>query len=359
MAKYRIARIPGDDSGHDVMEACMIALEPLGLDVEWVDADAGWCMWEKYGNTVPEKTWEVLRSTDCCLFGSITSRPNVPGFKSAILQIRQGMDLYCNLRPVKAYKGVPLNYRDDIDMVIFRENTEGLYSGLDYDQIPDEALALKAVKEKLGDVLPDEASMSIRLFTRKACRRIAVSAFEYANKYGRKRVTAVHKANVIRATCGMFLEEARKVAENYPEIEYEEQNVDATAMWLIKNPEWYDVLVTTNMFGDIISDEAAQLVGGLGFSSSGNIGDEYALFEPTHGSAPKYAGQYRLNPTAMILSAKLMLEWLGEMEMASRLEGGIIKVLERLNPNEVTYDLGGSATSLEMARAIADAIEQS
>jgi len=356
MAKYKIARIPGDDSGHDVMEACMIALEPLGLDVQWVDADAGWCMWEKYGNTVPEKTWEVLHSTNCCLFGAITSKPNISGFKSAILQIRQGLDLYCNLRPVKAYKGVPLNYRDDIDIVIFRENTEDLYSGLDYYPIPEEALKLKGLKEKLGDTSLGDASISIRLITKKASSRIARSTFEYARKYSRKRVTAVHKANVIRATCGMFLEEARKVREEYPEIEYEEANVDAIAMWLVKNPEWYDILVTTNMFGDIISDEAAQLVGGLGFSSSGNIGDKYALFEPTHGSAPKYAGQYKLNPTAIILSAKLMLDWLGETGLASRLETGIIKVLEKCKAKEVTYDLGGKATSLEMAKAIADAI---
>lgn len=353
MSKYKIARIPGDDCGHDVMSACMIALEPLKLDVEWIDADAGWCMWEEKGDTVPPETWEVLNNTDCCLFGAITSKPNIPGFKSAILQIRQKFQLHTNLRPVKAYKGVPLNYRDDIDIVIFRENTEGLYSGLDFYPPLNEELT-EVIVEAGRDFDPETASASIRLFSRSACERITRSAFEYAEKYDRKRVTAVAKANVIRATCGMFLEEARKVAEEYPQIEYEEANIDAVAMWLIKNPEWYDVIVTTNMFGDIISDEAAQLVGGLGFASSGNIGDEYGLFEPTHGSAPKYKGQYKLNPTAMMLSAKLMLQWLGEEEKADKLESAIQKVLSE--GMTTTYDLGGNATSLEMAKAVAEKV---
>ena len=352
MAKYRICRLPGDGIGHDVMEACMIPLEALGLDVEWVDASAGWCMWEKYQNTVPEETWKSLESTQACLFGAITSRSNIPGFKSAILQIRQKFDLYVNMRPVKAFPGVPLNYRDNIDLIIFRENSEGLYSGLDYFPIPDDFMGDEFLAGKVKDAA--NSAISIRLFSREGCQRIVQAAFEYARKHGRKKVTAVHKANVIRATDGLFLEEAKKVAERFPEIEYDEENVDAVAMWLIKRPESYDVLVTTNMFGDIISDEAAQLIGGMGLSASGNIGDNYALFEPSHGSAPKYAGQYKVNPTAMCLSAKMMLSWLGEEEMADKLERAIAGVLAE--GKTVTYDLGGKASTLDMAKAFAERI---
>jgi len=353
MAKYKIARIPGDGIGHDVMEAAMIPLEALKLDVEWMDASAGWCMWEKFQNTVPEQTWKVLESTQACLFGAITSKPNIPGFKSAILQIRQKFDLYINLRPVKAFPGVSLNYRDNIDIIIFRENSEDLYSGLDYYTIPDLFMQDEQLKKKVKD--PQNSAMSIRLFSRVGCHRIVKAAFEYAKENGRKKVTAVHKANVIRATDGMFLEEAKKVASEYPDIEYEEENVDAVAMWLIKRPESYDVLVTTNMFGDILSDEAAQLIGGMGFSASGNIGESYALFEPSHGSAPKYAGQYKVNPTAMCLSVKMLLDWLGESERAKKLEKAIAEVLKE--NQTVTYDLGGKASTLDMAKAFADRIK--
>jgi 3-isopropylmalate dehydrogenase len=209
------------------------------------------------------------------------------------------------------------------------------------------------LKKKVKD--PQNSAMSIRLFTRVGCHRIVKAAFEYAKENGRKKVTAVHKANVVRATDGMFLEEAKKVASEYPDIEYEEENVDAVAMWLIKRPESYDVLVTTNMFGDILSDEAAQLIGGMGFSASGNIGESYALFEPSHGSAPKYAGQYKVNPTAMCLSVKMLLDWLGESEKAKKLERAIAAVLKE--NQTVTYDLGGKASTLDMAKAFADRIK--
>jgi isocitrate/isopropylmalate dehydrogenase len=189
------------------------------------------------------------------------------------------------------------------------------------------------------------------VFTRRGCRRILEAAFRYARDRARRKVTVVHKANVVRKTCGMFLEEAEKVAKDYPEVEWDSANVDAMAMWLIKNPQNYDVIVTSNLFGDIISDEAAQLVGGLGFASSGNIGDDFAVFEPTHGSAPKYAGQYKVNPMAMLLAVKLMLEWLGEGDKASALERAIARVVERGEPR--TYDMGGSAGTLEVAEAVA------
>lgn len=348
---FKVCRIPGDGVGHDVMQAAMIVLNAMNLPIEWIDADAGWCMWEKYENTVPPQTWEALQSSDACLFGAITSKPGIKGFKSAILQMRQKFDLYANLRPVKAFKGVSLNYRDDINLVIFRENTEDLYSGVEWHPVPE---AIIKAHPGFARFAGKDFAVSARIISREGSQRIIRKAFEYARAMGHKSVTVVHKANVIRLTDGIFLEEAQKISKDYPEIEMWEVNVDAMCMWLIKQPQIYQTIVTTNMFGDIISDEAAQLVGSLGFASSGNIGDKYAIFEPTHGSAPKYAGQYKVNPVAMILSAKMMLEWLGLKPEAAKLEAAIAKTLEEGRVK--TYDLGGSNTTLEMGEAIAKAL---
>jgi len=345
---HRICRIPGDGVGHDVMEAASLVLDALKLEIEWIDAEAGWCCWEKYQTTVPDATWRALEVSGCCLFGAITSKPGIPGFKSAILQIRQRFDLYANVRPCKAYRGVPLNYRDDIDLVIFRENTEDLYSGVEWHPLPEEILEMHPSLQRFRG---QDIAASLRVVTRRGCRRILKAAFDYARRHGIKAVAAVHKANVIRETCGMFLEEARAVAREYPEIELSEPNVDAMAMWLVKQPQIYRVIVTTNLFGDILSDEAAQLVGGLGFAASANLGDKYALFEPTHGSAPKYAGQYKVNPMATLISARMMLEWLGEDKAAERLEGAIAKTLA--DGRVRTYDLGGSNSTLDVAREVA------
>lgn len=346
---HRICRIPGDGIGYDVMEAACLVLEALDVDIEWIDAEAGWDCWEKYGNTVPEPTWKALDETEACLFGAITSKSGIPGFKSAILQIRQHFGLHSNVRPIKAYKGVPLNYRDDIDLVIFRENTEGLYSGVEWAEAPEELYDLHPSMERFRG--KEDVAASVRVFSRAGCASICRGAFEYAVKHGRRNVTAVHKANVVRETCGMFLEEARKVAADYPDIELWEANVDAMAMWLIKQPQIYDVLVTTNLFGDIISDEAAQLVGGLGFACSANLGDNYGLFEPSHGSAPKYAGQYKVNPMAMLLSTVMMLDYIDEGAAARKMEAAIARVLEE---NAVkTYDIGGTSTTLEVAKEVA------
>lgn len=350
MAKHKIARMPGDGVGEDVMEAAVLVLEKIGLDAEFVDAEIGWTCWERYGNALPDETVRVLESVDCGLFGAITSKPGVPGYRSPIVGLRQRFDLYTNLRPCKAFPGNPMNYRDDIDLVVFRENTEGLYAGIEYYPVPEEVMSLEKMKKYAGQ----DCAVSFRVFTRDGCRKILRSAFEYARKHGRRRVTAVHKANVVRQTCGMFLEEAENMSREYSDLEFDSANVDAMAMWLIKNPQDYDVLVTTNLFGDIISDEAAQLVGGLGFASSGNIGEELAVFEPTHGSAPKYAGLYKVNPTAMLLASRLMLEWLGEEELSAALETAIARVIR--DGKVKTYDLGGSASTLDMARAFAGAI---
>ena len=350
MPGHKIAWLPGDGIGKDVMEAARIVLDRSGLDAEYVPAEVGWECWEKYGNTVPRDTWKVLESTDVCLFGAITSKPGIKGFKSAILQIRQRFDLYTNMRPIHAYPSNPLNYRDDIDIMIFRENTEGLYKGIEFSPVPPDLADMLGIKTN-----PQETAISLRVLTREGCRRIIRRAFEYAASKGKKKVTVVEKANVLRKTGAMFLEEAENASDQFPDIEMEVVNVDAMAMWLIKNPQRYEVLVTTNLFGDIISDEASQLVGGLGFAASANIGDRYALFEPTHGSAPKYAGKYVTNPMAMLISTRLMLDHIGEHRIANALEKGIEEVIKEGKVR--TYDMGGSSSTLEVAEAVAEKME--
>lgn len=368
MAKYKIAWLEGDGVGIEVMEAAKIVLNAVGLDAEYIKGDVGWEFWRKEGNPLPERTIELLKSTDCCLFGAITSKPKdeaakelIPSlrgkdyvYSSPIVGIRQMFKLHTNMRPCKAYKGNPLNYKDNIDLVVFRENTEGLYSGVEFHPMNKEVMdvLLKNHKrmERFKDVPLEDLALSCRIFTRQACQKIVRQAFEYAKKFNRKSVTIVEKPNVIRETSGLMIREARKISKEYPRIELWETNVDAMCMWLVKNPWDYDVLVASNMFGDIISDLSAQLVGGLGFASSANIGDDYALFEPTHGSAPKYTGMYKVNPTAMILAAKLMLEWLGEVDKAKKIEKGIATVIKEGKVK--TYDLGGTSKTLDVAHEI-------
>ncbi|TKJ31062.1 MAG: 3-isopropylmalate dehydrogenase [Chloroflexi bacterium B3_Chlor] len=369
MAKYRIAWLRGDGIGKDVMDAARVVLDALELDAEYVPGEVGWEYWRTEGDALPDRTVELLKSTDCCLFGAITSKPKQEAerelapelqgkglvYFSPIVHIRQLLDLHTNMRPCKAYAGNPLNYRDDIDLVVFRENTEGLYSGVEFYPLPDEvrdALLKNHPKmARFAGVPADEIAISCRIFTQHGCRRIVRQAFEYAKRFGRPSVTVVEKPNVIRETSGMMIREARDIAGEYPEIELWETNVDAMAMWLVKNPQDYSVLVASNMFGDIISDLCAQIVGGLGFASSANIGDDYALFEPTHGSAPKYAGQYKVNPTAMLLTVRLMLDWLGEGALAERLENAIAAVIAEGKAR--TYDMGGASSTLEVAEEIA------
>jgi len=366
----KVAVLPGDGVGKDVMEACMIVLERLNLPIEYIYGDVGWEFWKKEGDALPKRTIELLKNVDACLFGAITSKPKDEAaqelapelqgkgfeYRSPIVRLRQLLNLRTNFRPCKAYKGNPLNYRDNIDIVVFRENTEDLYAGVEFRPVPDEVRQVIAKNnkafEKFMSIPPQDLAISLRIITRNGAYNIIKDAFEYARKARRKKVTLVEKPNVIRETSGLMIEVGREIAREYPEIEYEEVNVDAMCMWLIKNPESYDVIVTSNMFGDILSDLAAQLVGGLGFSSSANLGDKIALFEPTHGSAPKYAGMYKVNPIAMILTAKLMLEWLGFVEEANRIENAVAKVIEEGKVR--TYDMGGNASTLDMARAIAE-----
>lgn len=370
MSKYRITLMPGDGIGEDVMEAARMVLETLDLDAEYIPADIGWRFWCTEGNPLPERTIDILKTCSCALFGAITSKPKNDAnkelapelqdtgltYRSPIVTLRQTLDLYTNLRPCKAYPGNPLNYRDDIDLVIFRENTEGLYSGVEFYPLPDE------VREKLmqyspsmgrfKDIPADEIAVSLRVITQKGARRILRQAFEYARRFGYPTVTLVEKPNILRETSGLMTREARTVASDYSEIELWETNIDAQMMWLLKDPNNYGVLVTSNMFGDILSDLAAQLVGGLGFASSGNIGDSFSIFEPTHGSAPKYAGQYKVNPTAMLLTIKLMLDWLGETDKAQELEGAIAGVIAEAKVR--TYDMGGTNSTIDMAKAVAE-----
>ena len=369
MPKYRMAILPGDGVGRDVMEAARIVLDTLRLDAEYRPGEIGWECWCKEGNALPDRTVALLRSTDVCLFGAITSKPAeeaeaelAPSLKgkgikyfSPIVQLRQLFDLHTNLRPCKAYPGNPLNWRDTIDWVVFRENTEGLYSGIEFHPVPPEIMndfvKFSAKAKRFAATAPEDMAVTVRLITRKGAERIVRAAFNYARRYKRKSVTLVEKPNVLRETSGLMTRVARKVAAEFPEIPFQEANIDAMCMWLLKNPDNYDVIVTSNMFGDILSDLCAQLVGGLGFASSGNIGDRYAVFEPTHGSAPKYAGQYKVNPMAMLLTVRLMLDWLNESAMARKLEEAIAAVLREGKVR--TYDMGGTNTTLEVAEAVA------
>jgi len=368
MAKYQIAVLPGDGVGNDVIEATHLVLDRIQLDADYKVGDIGWEFWSSEGDPLPARTIELLKGVDCCLFGAITSKPKEEAIKelapelrdkgltyfSPIVRLRQEFNLRTNLRPCKAYAGNPLNYRDDIDLVVFRENTEGLYSGVEFYPVPKEVKDVLSEQhpkmKKFAGVPNEDMAISCRIFTRQGCQNIIRDAFEYAKKHGYKSVTVVEKPNVIRETSGLMVREARKIAESYPDVELWETNIDAMCMWLVKNPQDYGVLVSSNMFGDIVSDLCAQLVGGLGFAYSGNIGDEFAVFEPTHGSAPKYAGQYKVNPTAMIFSVKLMLDWLGELEMAKQLENAVAHVIGEGKIR--TYDMGGSNSTLEMAQAI-------
>ena len=360
MAKYKVAWLPGDGIGKDVLDAAKIVLDATGIDFEYIEGDVGWEFWKREGDPLPERTVAMMKETDCCMFGAITSKPQAEAIKeidpalrdrgfvyrSPIVRLRQIFDLYICLRPCRAYEGNPLNYRNNINIVIFRENTEDLYSGVEFRPIPEVFYRLAEMEK-----VPKDAAVSLKINSPKGCERILRAAFEYAKKKGRRRLTTVLKANVVRVSDGLFLEIAQRIAKEYPEIIYDNANIDTLCMWLVKNPEEYDVLVAPNLYGDIISDLCAQLVGGLGFACSANIGDNYGLFEPAHGSAPKYAGQYKVNPIATILAARLMLDYLGEEGWANRVEAAVAKVLKEKKVR--TYDLGGKDSTLEMAEEIA------
>jgi 3-isopropylmalate dehydrogenase len=369
MKTYTIAWLPGDGIGKDVMDAARIVLDAVKLNANYIHGDIGWEFWCKEGDAFPQRTVELLKNVDAAMFGAITSKPVkaaeaelVPDLKgkglvyrSPIVRMRQLFDLYTCLRPCKAYAGNPLNFKEGIDLVVFRENTEDLYAGVEFNPVPRELADVLARISKpftpFKDLPLNHYAISCKVNTQRGSERIVRAAFEFARKHKRKKVTVVHKANVVRATDGLFFEEAKRVAKDFPDIPMDDANVDAICMWLLKNPHSYDVLVAPNLYGDIISDLAAQMVGGLGFGCSGNIGKTLAVFEPSHGSAPKYAGQYNVNPIATILAAKMMLDWLGETEKARHIEQATATVIKEGKVR--TYDMGGTSSTLDMAKAIA------
>ena len=368
MAKYRIAWLPGDGVGKEVMEAMKIVLDGLELDAEYIHGDIGWEFWCKEGDPLPKRTTDMMKNTDCALFGAITSKPQreakeelIPELKdkglvyfSPIVRLRQEFDLFCNERPNVAFTGNPLNLKDNINITVFRENTEGSYAGVEFGPVTEKlknAMLEDAPKmKKFMDTDGNDMAVSTRIITRKGAERIIRAAFEHADKFKKGSVTLVEKPNVLRKTGGIMVEVFEEIAKEYPHIDSWFDNVDAIAMWLVKSPEKYEVLVAENLFGDIISDLAGQLVGGLGFAHSGNTGNGYAVFEPVHGSAPKYEGLYKVNPMAMFLAGRMMLNYLGETEKAEKLINGIEKTVRE--GKVVTYDLGGTAKTLEVAQEV-------
>ena len=330
---HKVTLIQGDGIGPAIVAATLTVMEATGVKIAWEEAIAGEEALEKYGTPLPEETLVSLQKNKVGLKGPLTT-PIGSGYRSINVALRKALDLYANLRPAKSYPGVNSPYRE-IDLVVVRENTEDLYAGVEHMVGPD-------------------AAESIKIITRRASERIVRYAFEYARQHNRRKVTAVHKANILKLSDGLFLETARSVAAQYPEIEFEERIVDNMAMQLVQKPHLYDVMVMPNLYGDILSDLCAGLVGGLGVAPSANVGDTVALFEPVHGSAPKYRGEDKVNPTAMILTAALMLRYLGEEEAASRIERAVAEVLRE--GKTVTYDLGGSAGTAAMGRAIADKV---
>jgi isopropylmalate/isohomocitrate dehydrogenase-like protein len=331
MTTYKLAVIPGPGIGGEVVPEAVRLLKSTDLTFDCRYFEIGFEVWKKTGSPVPDDVLAGVRKTQACLFGATTTPVGVPGYKSAIITLRRALGLYANVRPAKSYptqKGMK-----DVDLVIVRENTEGMYSGWEF-------------------ALSDSA-YTIRVISRKATERIARFAFELAMKR-RKKVTVVTKANVLRVSDGLFLEVARKVAEDYPEVEVDEAFVDVTAMRLVLKPNIFDVIVTSNLFGDILSDESAGLVGGLGLAPSANIGTDYALFEPVHGSAPRLAGKCIANPMAAIMASKMMLDYLGENSWAERIENAIVSVLEE--GKVLTPDLGGSSSTKQVTDAIIAAL---
>jgi isocitrate dehydrogenase (NAD+) len=334
---HTVTFIPGDGTGPEIAEATRRVLEATGVDFNWDVQQAGVDIMKTAGTPLPESVLESIRERGVAIKGPITT-PVGTGFRSVNVALRKQLDLYACLRPCKSYPGVRSRY-EDVDIVIVRENTEDLYAGIEFEKDTPEELRLAQVIEELspGTHIREHSGISIKPISVEGARRIVQFAFDFARANGRHKVTAVHKANIMKHTDGLFLAVATEVAEQNSDIEFEERIVDNMCMQLVQKPELYDVLVLPNLYGDIISDVAAGLVGGLGVAPGANIGDTAALFEPTHGSAPKYAGQNKVNPIAMMLSGVMMLRHLGEIEAADRMEGAIAEVI--VEGRSVTYDM--------------------
>jgi len=390
MAKYSVVAMPGDGIGNQVLPESLRVLKAVGFDAEYIHADIGWDCWCSHGNALPERTIELLTKHKLGLFGAITSKPNKAAqaelkpelqgkgyvYYSPIVTMRQKFNLDICQRPCIGFTGNPLNYirkrvdggfdEPQINTTIFRQGTEGMYAGIEWTNPPElvrNALSSHPKFKAFANVPGPDIAVSCRVITRPAARRIICAAFDYARKKKFKAVTICEKPNVVRETSGMMEEVAKEVQKNYPEIQLWSTNIDAQLMWLNKNPEDYNVIVASNLFGDILSDAFAGLVGGLGFAASGNIGDTVAVFEPTHGSAPKYAelNPPIVNPIAMILSAAMMVEHVGEIEKAERIRNAVAAVVKEGKVR--TYDMmripggaksisQGAASTVQMTDAI-------
>jgi len=392
MTKRTIVALPGDGIGRVVLDSAIQVLDSAGFKADYVEGDIGWEFWKKEGNPLPERTLKLLEEHKLGLFGAITSKPKDAAaseldpslkdkgfvYSSPIVGLRQHFDLDICIRPCKSYPGNPLNFirrgvgdtvvEPEVDVVIFRQNTEGLYGGVEWsnpgNEVYDAFMTHPKFLKNFGNVPVEELSISTRIFTRKYTGRILRAAFNYAKKFGYKSVTVCEKPNVIRETSGMMYKMAIEIQRSeFPEIQLWNTNIDAQMMWLTKNPEEYGVIVAGNMFGDIVSDGFAGLIGGLGFACSANLGEQVAVFEPTHGSAPKYADfeESIVNPIAMIASACMMLDHIGEMELSDKIRASISKVVKA---GEVrTYDMmkmlgrqdvlnKGAASTVQMTEAI-------
>jgi isocitrate dehydrogenase (NAD+) len=360
---YNITLIPGDGTGPEITEAVRRCIEATGVKINWDVQEAGTDVMDKYGTPLPEQVLRSIRKNKVALKGPITT-PVGTGFRSVNVALRKELDLYACLRPCKSYKGVRSKYQN-IDLVIVRENTEDLYAGIEFERgKPETDNIIKQISSLSGKKIRPDSGISIKPISVTGTKRIVKFAFEYALRKNRKKVTAVHKANIMKFTDGLFLQTAREVAKEYEgKVEFEDRIVDNMCMQLVQKPELYDVLVLPNLYGDILSDLCAGLVGGLGVAPGANIGDGISLFEPTHGSAPKYKGQNKVNPVAMMLSGALMLEHIGEEKASKVLEGAIAKVIAE--GKFVTYDLKDDRNdptavgTSQMADAIIKAIKAS
>jgi isocitrate dehydrogenase (NAD+) len=359
---YEVTLIRGDGVGPELAEAAQMCIEATGVAIRWDVQDAGVDVMAKLGTPMPDSVIESCRRTKVALKAPVTT-PVGTGFRSVNVYLRQALDLYACIRPCKLYAGVRTFFSGTpIDLVIVRENTESLYFGCEFEQgKPETAELISTIKRLNGKTIRPDSGITIKAISITGTRRIVKYAFEYARKHGRQKVTLVHKANILKFSDGLFLEVGREVAREYPDIEFEDRIVDNMCMQLVQKPELYDVLVLPNLYGDIVSDLGAGLVGGLGVAPGANIGEAGAVFEATHGSAPKYKGQYKMNPTALILSGVLMLDHLGERQAAQRLENAVAHVIKE--GKDVTYDMKPrrddptAVGTREMARAIIRALE--
>jgi isocitrate dehydrogenase (NAD+) len=350
---YNVTLIPGDGIGPEVTEASRRVLEATGVVFKWDVAEAGADVIDKYGTPLPGSVLDSVRKNKVALKGPITT-PVGSGFRSVNVALRKELDLYACVRPCKTYPGVPSLYKN-IDLVVIRENTEDIYAGIEFEQGTPEAMKLiQLTAETKRGTVREDSGISLKVISEAGSRRIVRFAFEYARAYGRKKVTAISKANILKFSDGLFLRVAREVAQEHPGIEFEDRLVDNMTMQLVKNPRQFDVIVAPNLYGDILSDLCAGLVGGLGVAPGANVGDDIAVFEPTHGSAPKYAGQNKANPMAMMLSGVMMLRRLSEENAADKLEKAIADVIAE--GESVTYDMRSDRASAVGTAQVADAV---